>query len=205
MAYKITMVNTKQTENHVDFSTWLDSQDSSILSGFPEYAGMSPSQVVSNFTNDLNSKQMTVGLVSEESTESEDGSTFTLVQIWESYDDYVKFQSANIQLGNISCNTSSNTVTSHENVFFNRLNFLKPRSLIRKVNMDHWDTNTWTNIGTVSSIDSPSSLTLTLNAEINVVNEQAACFQVENDVLTYIQTLYQTEYPCTTTVTEGNV
>jgi hypothetical protein len=205
MAYKITVVNTKQTENHVDFSTWLESQDSSILSGFPEYAGMSPSQVVSNFTNDLNSKQMTVGLVSEESTESEDGLTFTLVQIWESYDDYVKSQNGNAYLGNISCNTSSNTVTSHENVFFNRLDYLEPGSLIRKINMDNWDTDTWMNIGTVSSIDSTSSLTLTLNAEINVVNEQAVCFKVENDVLTYLQTLYQTEYPFTTTVTEGNV
>jgi hypothetical protein len=204
MAFIRTIVNTKQNKDAPDYSTWLNNLDSSTISEFPEYAGMTPLDAVASLSNNIEFNQRSRGLVSVDKFASDESST--LVETWENYDSYIQAGlsgDANNRIGNISCSTSSNIVTGHEGIFDQRRKFLMVGSVVCRFN---YDTNTATEIGTVSSIDSNTSITLTSNAKFDIDNRIAYCEQPSSQLLlSHLNKLYQTEHPFTTTITEANI
>ena len=203
MPFQVTTITTKNSPDDPDFLLWLSTQSSSILDPWPQYAGQDPVTVIQNFTDETVYNPV-VGFVSTDVSVNEDTGVTTEVQIWESQDAYMKSftnemeGTTNYQInGNISCNTDSNIVTGTNTKFTDHV----ANSIVLSALTVGGDS---VEIGTISSIESNTSLTLNSNAAYNIDNKRFNIIQPPTVKLALYE-IYFNQYPTQTEITFANV
>lgn len=203
MAYQVTITNTPQTDNPPGFAEWVTTLDSSVLSDYPEYNGMTPEAVVVSFVTDT-VYNPAKGYISENVTVDDNG-VETSVTLWESQEDYesamrvANFSRDNTTTGNISCQTDSATVTGTNTQFTQEISVGDTL-----ISADRNDNEVIKTIGTVQSVTNDTELVLTSNAVYEVVNLRFAATP-KVSALGYLQNLYDDTYPTITEITYANV
>lgn len=134
MPYQITSTITKTDPDTPDFDVWVDRQTADLLVDYPEVAGKTPAQVIMDANRDI--EEPAKGFVGAEASVSEDGLTWTLVQVWESQ---AAYQAA----------TELFEVVDEDPETGDQEKKLKPDAYIKKV---YNDTYTFENTQTVANI-----------------------------------------------------
>ena len=206
MAFVVTSVTTKINPSAPDFDVWTSSvlDPNVVYAEYPDLTGQSIPTLISNQVSQLidNAEQ---GFISQESSASDDNSVWTLVTTWESQTEYLNAmdrgvygpESISAPQGNIISASDSTTVTGINTAFTSNLSV---GDIIFIINID----GTVSNIGTVSSIEADTSLTLESNAGYTINNKRYDKYQKQT-VLAFIQNLYNQAYPVTEEITYANV
>lgn len=206
MAFVVTSVVTKTVAGAPDFDTWTNSMldPDVVYAEYPNLRGMTMGDIVNNQVNTF-IENAENGFISQESISSDDGSVWTLKTVWESQGDYeAAMTSGRVGIvdatpGNIVCATDSTTVTGI-NTFFTTNLSVGDSIVIGNINGD----NNLHTIGTISSIESDTSLTLESNAAYNINNRRYNKLE-KVTALAFIQDLYNAAYPVTEETTYANV
>jgi hypothetical protein len=175
--------------------------DDSVLADYPEYAGMTPREA---FYADVEQPDPSAGWISDSVTTSEDGLTVTQVTLWDSEQDWQNFligksmaRSPGVGTGTITASSDSTTITGTGTLFTSEL---QQYDRIRVANGDSKMI-----LGTVSSIESDTSLTLKENAAASVTDVGFGKWGKPTFV-GFIEEMHQAAYPGpTTTVTTATV
>ena len=210
MAFVVTQKNTKQVSDAPNFDAWVSTilDPDVVYAEYPDLSGVSMPDIVSDQVTEL-IDNVGQGFVSQESTNSDDDTVWTLVTTWESQADYnfshnkgqyVDYDNDDTP-GNITTSNVSATVIGINTYFTSNL---KVGQEIRCPVFTTPNVDTVL-IGTVSSIESDTSLTLTANANFSV--EDRAYFKTfgKKTALAFIQDLYNATYPVTTETTFANI
>lgn len=210
MAFVVTQKNTKQVSDAPDFDAWVSTilDPDVVYAEYPDLSGVNIQSIVSDQVSEL-IDNVSQGFVSQESTVSDDDTVWTLVTTWESQADY-NFSHGKGQYvdydnddtpGNITTSNVSATVVGINTYFTSNLKVGQEISVPAFItpNVDS------AVMGTVASIESDTSLTLTANANFTV--EDRAYFKSfsKKTALAFIQDLYNATYPVTTETTFANV
>lgn len=209
MAFVVTYKNTKQVSDAPDFDAWVSTilDPDVVYAEYPDLSGVSMPDIVSDQVSEL-IDNVSQGFVSQESTVSDDDTVWTLVTTWESQADYnlshnkgqyVDYDNDDTP-GNITTSNVSTTVVGINTYFTSNL------KVGQEIGVPVFAANVDTAIvGTVSSIESDTSLTLTANANLSV--EDRAYFKSfsKKTALAFIQDLYNATYPVTTETTFANI
>ena len=209
MAFVVTSVITKNSGSVPDFDEWTrTSLDLSLVyQEYPDLNGMSIDSIIDvEITNKI--ANVSLGFVSESTEVSANGLQFTTTTTWETQEQQqaalnnATFQSYDpiILTGNISAVTGSTTVTGTGTDFINDVqvgNEILANSLKKE--------GTFLPLGTVTSIESETSLTLESNSEWTVNDRFYTTKLSKLTPLAFIQDLYATTYPVTEEITFANV
>ena len=210
MAFVVTSVMTKPITDIPDFDVWVSTilDPNVVYAEYPDLVGTSLPSLITQEVSELidNADQ---GFVSQESTSSADGAVWTLVTTWNSQADYnfsmnkgqyVDYDNDDTP-GNITTSNTSTTVIGINTYFTSNLKVGQEIG-VPVFHIPNIDTVL---VGTVSSIESDTSLTLITNATISV--EDRAYFKSfgKKTPLAFIQDLYNATYPMTTEITYANV
>lgn len=199
MAYQVTITTTfADIPVQPSIGDWIATQPDSVLDAYPEYAGMTPTEAfyadVAKFFGDPSE-----GYISEELSTTDTHSY--LVTLWE---DQASYNAHNLKkqykypaqlgdsTGTISCSTSGTSVTGTGTLFTTEY---KVNDTIR-ANVD----GSRTTIGTVASIESDTSMTLTTNAISNLTNQAFGC-NPQLNFSAYMHQQYDLVYDTSTGVT----
>jgi hypothetical protein len=203
MAFVVTKVSTKGNVSDPDFSSWLSTLDPNVLSGFPDVAGQTPQEVVDSYMENV-VNVVSGGFVSEEVTVSDDQSVTTLVTTWESQSQFELHANRGYGFedptpGNISTTTDSNIVTGYGTFFTSNL------QIGANIIAQEFVGDIVALVGTVQSIESDTSLTLTENASINANVHLGYGLYSEETPLAFLCNLYASLYLTTVETTYANV
>lgn len=207
MPYVATTVTTKHNPLDPDFEEWVNNilDPNVVWAEYPETAGNSIAQIVSRGLQD-EANDVVEGFVSREFTNNDENSVWTMVATYESEDAFRKLSEDDgdgYRNSNITCNTSSPIVTGNGTKFTKWCQI--GTELTRGLVPD--DKSTVVSIGTIASIESDTSLTLTSNANINLQNKKYSV-DLENfrpSVFNFIKNLYNQTYVSSIETTFANV
>jgi hypothetical protein len=218
MAYQITSVTTKANISDPDFYVWYETilDPNVVYNKFPNLTGQSISSIVKDEIDKL--YDPTKGFISEEVSESDDNSVFTLVTTYEHQSNVIP-DISNIQTescsGNILFTKDSASVTGANTYFTSELEI--GDKLVAKLQR----ANGFIYIGDVASIESDTSLTLAAEAKVPLdwdnkmdewglprdymVNTSYVKVLENQTPLSFIQDLYHATYSVTKEITYANV
>lgn len=206
MAYQVTYtMNVAEFDANVpSMEEFISTLDGSILNDYPQYDGMSLQQAY-NTDATAHMADASHGFISETLESNDDQTTNTLVHLWESqqdYEDYNLFRQygdiANLKVGTgtVSSTTGSAVVTGAGTAFTTE--FKENYTVV----VD--SSGTKVELGTVSSVDSDTQMTLKSTSAVSVTD---VVFGVRPQMTLsgYISKLLSEQHPYDTNLTFANV
>lgn len=212
MAFVVTSVSTKTIPDAPDFDVWVDNilDPNIVYSKFPDLEGQNITSIINHDVSTYvdNADQ---GFVSQESYSNDDNTIWTLITTWENQDTFLtsmskahfSFRAQQPISGTATAVNTSPIFTGNGTLFTTEL------SIGSNVGTVSGITGHWRPAGTVASIESDTSLTLTSNSLINTYDRPVFLNTLDKDdeitVLAFIQNLYNETYPVTVEITYANV